>query len=801
MRAKHLQLIVISLIFGVVVGLCSGNTLWAQETPTETPTVAPPEETPTATPPPPPTDTPVPPESPTDTPVPPESPTDTPVPVETPTNTPVPPTNTPVSESPTETPIPSEPLRLSVEGGTVNVGEQISVAINIQNAQDIDAFGFIIASSAGQLEAGTLEYASIDTAGTLTEDFLSVSAQQVEGIVGAIQVRVGAVGGDASVSGDGVLLRVNYTGAVAGDVSVDIIELIDDVADAEVTGGVVTVQAVAEPTETPTEVPPTETATPVPPTEVPPTEVPPTETATPVPPTEVPPTETATPVPPTEVPTEIPPTETGTPVPEVTPTKRPTRPIPVHTPTSPPTPTPMPPTPTALVINPDLGLVSYDILGGAFARGAAIHNFDIGLSVLDPRDPFYGMVFARGIYDGLPDMEAFGPYLAFEIVDETQNIDLDLFPIAQDMEFTGDILPSDQGGTGSEGIFFLIGGNIGPFAPVHGRLGASISRPDPDDGQSAFGGGIDTDNDPSNNIDFGNYRGDIVEVGYIPPEGDSPEEFVSQLVDVEPAGNDGFYVLNANGRIYAEGSANEDLDTQIQLADGVTAVDLEIYRGTEANGTYSWSMNLENSKYAADVTGVAAYVLDSAGVIHRVPEGAPAPSGADIPANHPFGYKDIEFVPSQEGDRMIGLGLLTGDGMIHFAPFEGEDTDANAEFIASIGPFGLLEVGFPLDIARDFEVEIRGSDTPFYGLDSAGETIEFSEVRVGTFMSDGFGGLHVGGASTRFASAPVEGGDWVVDGDPSIPVAVNMPYIPNSDFIVDLELSWPLDPPHVNPEQ
>ncbi len=773
MRAKFLQLLVISLIFGCVVGVWTGNTGWAQEeTPTETPTATPvpPAETPTETPPPQ--------DTPTNTPVPqPETPTDTPQPsepTETPTDTPVPPTNTPTTppvETPTPTPEPAEPLRMSVEGVTVQVGETVSVAINVENADNIDAFSFDV--FAPVTAEGALAFEGLDLAGTLVEDFLNVQSNIIP-MAGSLRVRVAGIGGAESASGDGNLVKLLYSGQSAGSVEITVSELVDDVEGAEVESGVVTVEPAVE---TPTE-------TPVPPT-------PETPTDTPVPPP-TPETPTDTPVPPTFTPT-VPPTETGT----VTP--RPT--LPVFTPTPLPTATPLPPTPTAFVINPELGMVAYDRLGGAHARGAAVHNFDVGLSVLDPASPFFGQLFARGIYDGRMDPDAFGPFLAFEITDEQQGIQIDFMPIAQDLEFTGEILPSDEGGTGTEGVFFLIGGNIGPLAPVHARLGAGISRPEPDTGGVAFGGGIDTNNDPADNIDFGAFRGDIVPVGYDPALGETIEAFESPLTDVEPAGNSGFYALNKNGRIYAEGDANEELDHQFTLSDGVTAVNLEIYRGTVSDtDEYSWSVTTNNSKYSENLIGVAAYVLDSAGVIHRYPESAPEPVVENLPADNAFGYKDIEFVPSPDGARMMGLAVLTGDGMVHFAPFSADDnTEDNIQFVADITPFGDLALGFPFDIARDIEVEIRGSEVTFYGLNDQGETVEFEDVKIGSFVFDGFGGTHVGGQSTRFAFAPVEGGDWVVDGQPSVPIEVVSPYFVNSDFMVDGELSWPLDPPHINP--
>ncbi len=759
MRAKTLLMLVFSLSLVCAMGLLPGNIAWAQETPAETPTMAP--ETPT--------EVPIPPtEVPTEVPVVPTEPS-----VETPTEVPVqptePPVETPTEAPPTEVPVPTESpvevpeLIIGAAGG--NVGDEIAVQISVANAQDVDAFGFDILQS-----NNILSLVGVETAGTLTEAFQLVDAQALTDPAGA--VRVGAAGGvDAVVNGDGVLLTVTFLADAAGETTLSIVDIVDDLAGAVVTGAVVTVAEVVPPTETPVETPvPTETPveTPVP-TEVPPTVVPPTE----VPPTETPvetpvPTETPveTPVP-TEVPTEIPPTETAveTPVPtetavetpiptEVPPTGTP-KPTTVGTPVVIPT---LTPTPTALTINPALGLVALDELGGTYPRGAAVHNFDIGIS------NEFGNMVAPGVFDGLPDPVALGPFLFIDGVP---------IPIAKDMEFTGETLPVAEGGNGSEGAYFLLGGNISTLPPVNPRLGAT---------GGPNRGGIDMDNDPSNNYPFPDYTGDIVPVLYH-PEGDSGY-YSSPLVDLEPAGNAGFYVLDVYGRIYAEGDALEALDTTVTLTEGSKAVGLKVYRGA--------AVDLTNSQYSADLIGTGAYVLDSKGGIHVVGT-APAVIMDDIaivPQDGPAGvYVDIEFMPNPAGDGYMGLAILTGDGAISFAPFEGVDVPLGSDvFIRNISPFGNLQYLFPFNIARDIELTLN--DSPLYGLDAQGNTIVSDSINIGFFMFDGYGGTHTGGDATRYA--PAYGvGDRIIDGFPAMPFPVTIPYF-GVDVTKDVELSWPV---------
>ncbi len=225
--------------------------------PIETPTVIPPVETPTSIPP---VETPtrVPPVE-TPTPIPPvETPTESPTPippVETPTESPTP---KPPVETPTETPV--ETLRLSIQDATVGVNGQVSILLGIENAKEIDAFAFDVIQS-----NNILRFDSISQEGTLTEDLLFINARRLEEPGGAI--RIAGIGGEESVSGDGLFLRLNYTAQAVGLTTLSIENLIDDVEGAEIVAGVVTVKLQPVPTETPVETPtviPTESPTPAP---------------------------------------------------------------------------------------------------------------------------------------------------------------------------------------------------------------------------------------------------------------------------------------------------------------------------------------------------------------------------------------------------------------------------------------------------------------------------------------------------------------------------------------------------------
>jgi len=750
MYKNFLRWVIYSIVIFSVYGYVTDVSVMAQETPAETP-VETPTDTPTPVPPTntpvPPTNTPLPAESPGETPV--ETPTDTPVPVP-PTNTPVPPTNTPVSpetpgetpvETPTDTPVPVPPtntpvpptntpvppdetpveapdLSVSIVSGIV--GDELSVSISISNAQNVDAFGFDVVQS-----NGVLDFVAVDVAGTLTQDFFIVDAQTLaDG-----SVRVGAVGGSSSANGDGILLNLRYTAAIAGDASLTLTNLLDDLSGSAVTAGSVTVSQ-----ETPVETP-TDTPVPVPPTDTP---VPPT--ATPETPVETP-TDTPTPVPPTNTPTP----ETPGVEPTATPTLPPPSPVPIPTPTA---------TPTIVRLNPNLGIVGLDELGGTYPRGNAVHNFDVGLS--NQR----GELFLPNVFDGVPDPVAFGPFL---IVGGAP------IPIARDLEFSGQVA---DGGNGSEGAYFLIGGSISDIPPVSLRLGAT---------GGANQGGIDADNDPSTNINFGRFSTDIIPVFFQEtPQGGF---FIAPLVDLEPAGNDGFYVLDQTGRIYAEGSALESLDSSVTLTEGANAVGLKIFRGT--------AIDPSNSVHSTDLVGTGAYVLDSVGVVHIVGD-APALNTNDAvvaPQRSQDVFRDIEMMPNSAGTEFIGLALLSGDGAVTYVPFDGVTvSDEIRSYVSALSPFGSLPTGFGGDIARDIELEITAD--PTFGVDESGNQVQSSGIRVGMFLFDGFGGTHTGGAATRFAPA-FGAGDRQIDGIPVSPFPVNIPFF-GVDVVEDAEIVIPV---------
>ncbi|MFB3785242.1 MAG: hypothetical protein ACE15F_02615 [bacterium] len=740
MRANTFQIFVVLLLAGLVTGFGSGTASWAQvvetptETPVETPTATPtavvetPTETPTSTPTAIPTNTPtsVPPtptavESPTETPVatptetavatPTETPTATsvPTPTESATATPVPTptesaTATPVATptetaeaTPTETPV--APVELSITApASALVGDTVTVSIVVANAVNADAFGFDLLQS-----VPALNYVSVAKEGTLTNDFLFVLGQALAAPAGA--VRIGAVGGPASVTGSGTLLTIQFTAATEGVTTLSFANVVDDLAGAVLSTASIEVRAAATPTETATAVPtPTETPT-----------------ATPVP--------TATESP------------TATPVPTPTPTKE------------------------IIAVNPNLGIVSVDELEGTYPRGAAVHNFDIGISNAE------GHLVELGVFDGIVDPDALGPFLFVDGVP---------IPVGRDVEFTGQVA---DGGNGSEGAYFLIGGSIGSYPPVSPRLGA-VGGP--------LHGGIDMDND-GNTINFGTFRSDIVPILFLPTANSPQGEFLAPLIDIEPAGNNGYYVLAENGRIFAEGDALESLDTATPatLSPNSEAIAFKIWRG--------YDITPANSQYSTDLIGTGAYILDSRGMISVVGN-APALNTADmpvIPADPGTGFfQDLEFIPNAEGTRWIGLGVLMGDGLISIVPFSGSNAADFADYMATLTPFGALPAGFPINIARDFAVEI--SDNPVYKLDDAGNTVATTGRRVGILMMDGFGGMHTGGDSTRFAPAylpygvVVPGPVYVINGQNAIPFPVNPPYTFNVDISKAFEMSLPV---------
>jgi hypothetical protein len=137
----------------------------------------------------------------------------------------------------------------------VERGQSVDVVIRVENAHNIDAFAFDIEQS-----NRILSFDSIPKTRTLTEGFLFVNGVTLPEPIGA--VRIAAVGGPASVTGDGILLTLRYHASEVGLTTLTITNLVDDVEGAKVTAGVVTVRITPVPTETPTETPietPTET--------------------------------------------------------------------------------------------------------------------------------------------------------------------------------------------------------------------------------------------------------------------------------------------------------------------------------------------------------------------------------------------------------------------------------------------------------------------------------------------------------------------------------------------------------------
>ncbi len=430
----------------------------------------------------------------------------------------------------------------------------------------------------------------------------------------------------------------------------------------------------------------------------------------------------------------------------------------------PPTPTPtIPPDPEAVKINPRLGLVALDAFGGTYPRGMGIHNFDVGSWGSEGN-------FHYGEYDAIPDAGSMARFLYFEN---------QLFPIAEDIEFTGEIDPE---GNGSEGVYFLIGGNLHDVPPVLPRLGAT---------GGPNHGGIDANNNPEDNKDYGGFTGDPFPVEFY-WSGDSKDKpvFIYDLIDVEPAGNHGFYALDFDGRIYAEGDALEFVDLQSPPPDfrsNTFAVDMEIFRGRE--------IDISNSLYAEDLIGTGAYILDNWGFIYSLGEVPVLQTEflPVIPQTEDMNYYDIEFLPDPEGNEFIGLGVLRGDGMIQWVPFEDTDNpEQYEEYIRELNPLVLDHLGFPLDIARDFEVEI--SEDPLYGLDQQGNTIIYSGRRVGVFLFDGYGGVHHGGDTTLYTAHFTDetSKPYLIEGELAQPYRITIPYF-GVDLLRDVELTLPVN--------
>jgi hypothetical protein len=472
--------------------------------------------------------------------------------------------------------------------------------------------------------------------------------------------------------------------------------------------------------------------------------------------------------PPSESPTLTPtspvtlPTTEGTARTE-TPTRSTNTPLPTNTPTPTVRIIPPSPTPTAREVNPLLGLVSMDEIATVNPSGMAVYNFDAGSTTLLGQ-------FIPGRYDGIPDQNA-KPGILF--------INNTIYPYARDMEFSGEIALD---GNGSEGIYYLNGGMIPDvfIPPVTVKLGAT---------GGPNRGGIDTDNNNINNTNFGTFSSDFIpniSANSLPI---TLEEFYP-LVDLEPAGNGGFYVLARNGKIYAEGSANEEIDLLTpppSFLSGSMAADMVIYRGTE--------IVLGNSIYSTNLRGSGAYILDQQGVVYPVGN-VPKLNTSNIPVIpnvRSFAYQDIELIPDPNGQEWIGLGILNGNGVIQFIPFENTAlTTVLEQYIRSLNPFGSLQQVFGFNIARGFEVEI--SDDPIYGLDRLGRTTATRGRRIGIFMFDGFGSVHTGGRSTRFTIDPTssDGDTRIINGIRSKVITIPFPFT-GIDSIRDMELPPPIN--------
>ncbi|MFH1740301.1 MAG: cohesin domain-containing protein [bacterium] len=709
------------------------------ETPPATPTQVPPSPTPES---PSPTPTQVPP-SPT-----PESPVSTPTP-ETPPATPtqVPPTPTPESPSPTPTsapptPTPETPVATPTPSGNLIIGdasarpgEQVSVDVSATGMPETDAFQFDVV-----YDPAVLSLVTVDTSGTLTSGWYSVTANAAQ------PLEVVAIAGFANaISGDGLLMKLVFQiapNAAQGTTTLTAQNILDDLAGLSPVAGTVTVLA---PAVTPT---PTETGTAVP-----------TNTPTTAP--------TATP------------TETGVATPTVVPTSTPTptqpatpTPTGVATPTKAPSPTATP-TPTVRQVNPALGIVALTAFGPAIPVGSAVFNFDVGITdaqgkLTQKRDRSGNLVV-----DYLPDPAAMGPNLSLTYV--------------RDFEFSGQVTPSYNG---SQGAYLLLKGNygsatVGSLAPVIPLLGAT---------GGALNGGIDLDNNPANNKRFGNASGDTI--------------LTPTLVDLEPEGNDGFYVVTWDGKIYAEGSANPAIESLVSvlaappLMPGVYSPgvvrDLEIYRGTAVT---NYTVDSKTDRIS---TGTGAYVLNNLGVITKVGD-APDLDTSNLALSFDPTlkiYRDMEFIPNKQGTEYIGLGVMSGRGIITFVPFQGANVgDFN---IDDIVPFNRVQYydretreflpGLVFDIARDFEVEISSEGLIGLSTDTEGEPkpVVTKGVRIGTFLQDGFGGMHTGGQATRFipvwVKALTPGARPDGNGNFFILSPLNIPYL-DVDAYVDFEIS------------
>ncbi|HPA44213.1 MAG TPA: cohesin domain-containing protein [bacterium] len=714
--------------------------------PTETPTAAP-TETPTA----------VPTTAPTETPtaVPTTAPTETPTAVPTESPTPVP-TSTPVPEG-----------NIIMGQASARPGEQVSVGISATGMPTTDAFQFEVV-----YDSNILSFVGVNRTGTLTESWYSVTANE------QTPLTVVAIAGTAQpISGDGELLKILFTvaqGAPEGISLLTIQNVKDDLADLIPVDGSITVLPAEVPTETPT-AGPTETPTAAP-TSTPMTVPTQTPTATQVP--TVGPTETPTAVPttgPTETPTAGP-TDTPTVVPTATavPTGTPSV-VPTSTPTVIPTATP---TPTARQVNPNLGVVALNGFGPLQPSGIAVFNFDIGVTNSSGQLVQKYDKFGKLIVDYLPDPVALGPALGF--------------PYARDFEFSGEIagnLNGSEGGYMLWASYFAAPGYSNALPPVIPLVGAT--------GGSGYGG-IDTDNNSTNNrtLPINPWTGQNR------PKGDLL--FTPILVDVEPQGNGGFYVLDSDGKIYAEGTAAaalENLQSVLQPATG-RAMDLEIYRGGDAVSNYRLDPS-SSTLPPAIAAGTGAYVLTELGYIVRVGDAPELDTGNLALSVDPeiLIYRDMEFVPSTDGTKYIGLGVMDGFGVVTFVPFK--NADVGTFNIDNIAPLNTLlhydsvqndfVPGLYFDIARDFEVEIGTGG--ILGIDAQGNPIETTGLRVGSMVMDGFGAMHTGGQSTRFipyyVSPLTPGARPDGKGHYYILIGMSWPYL-DVDVYMDFEIAQKL---------
>ena len=724
--------------------LFAGAVQAQSETPTavpETPTVVPetPTETPTA--------------APTETPTAiPETPTETPTaaPTETPTAIPETPTETPTAaptESPTATPVES-PTAAPTESPTAVPTSTPVAEANIIMGQASARPGeqvSVTISATGMPTTDAFQFEVVYDSNVLAFVGVNRSGTLTEtwysvAVNAQVPLSLVAIAGTAQpISGDGDLVELIFT--VAQDAPEGVTSLtIQNVKD-DLAGLIAVAGSI---TVLPSGVP--------------------TETPT------AGPTET-----PTAAPTHTP---TATQVPTVGPTETPTA-APTHTPTATQTPTATPTaSPTARQANPNLGVVALSQFGPLQPSGIAMFNFDIGVTDSSGHLVQKYDKFGKLIVDYLPDPVALGPTLGF--------------PYARDFEFSGEIAGNLNGSEGGYILwtsYFAAPGYSNALPPVIPLLGAT--------GGAGYGG-IDTDNNPANNktLPINPWSGQNHPTGDV--------FFGPVLVDVESQGDGGFYVLSNDGKIYAEGTATaslERLQSVLQPETGL-ATDLEIYRGSDAVKNYRIDPSSATLPSAIGA-GTGAYVLTELGYIVRVgdaPELDTSNLALSIDPEIRI-YRDMEFVPSVDGTRYIGLGVMDGFGIITFVPFK--NADVGTFDIDTIAPLNTtlhydseqkdFVPGLYFDIARDFEVEI--STDGILGIDDKGAAFETSGLRIGSMVMDGFGALHSGGQSTRFIPCYVTpltpGARPDGKGNYYILIGMSWPYL-DVDVYTDFEIAQKL---------